>query len=137
MSAGRIGLVAAVLVVVVAVVAGLVISGSPGEQRLLRADETRVGDLQRISNSLQRYFLETGELPDDLNTLVNGWISAGIPVDPATEDAYEYELTGDRAFRLCAVFALESRQQDPRQEFWNHTAGRDCFAQDYSNLSRD
>lgn len=137
MSAGRLGLVAVVLIVVAAIVAGLLISGSPERQRLLRADETRVSDLQRIANSLQRYYLETGQLPDELNTLVNGWTTAGLPVDPGTERAYEYEVTGDRSFRLCAVFALESGQQDPRQEFWNHTAGRNCFPQDYSRLSPD
>lgn len=137
MSAGRLGLVAVILVVVAAVVTGLIVSGSPERQRLLRADETRVSDLQRVSNSLQRYYRETGELPDDLNTLVNGWASAGIPVDPETGSPYEYEVTGDGTFRLCAVFAHESRQNDPRQAFWNHTAGRDCVAQDYSRLSLD
>ena len=136
MSTGRLGLIGVVIVVVAAVAAGLVISGSPGEQRRLRADDERVADLQRLSNVIGRYYRETESLPGDLATLLNGWISQEIPRDPDTDQPYGYELLAETAYRLCADFALESRPTR-QPEFWDHGPGRQCFAFDYSDIVLD
>ena len=136
MSRAGLALGAAVLVVVAAVIAGLVISGSPREQRLLRADDERVNDLQRLSRVIERYYRETESLPEDLQALLNGWISQEIPRDPATDVAYGFERVDGTAYRLCADFSLESLPTR-QPEFWSHAAGRECFSFDYAELVLD
>lgn len=133
MNAGRIAFVGVIVVVAAAVVAGLVISGPPAEQRRLRADERRVSDLQQLSRAIQSYYVETTSLPGELDALVNGWISSGLPRDPETEADYGYEITGDSTFRLCAEFARESRA-DTAGEFWLHGEGRHCYVLDFSRM---
>ena len=132
---GRLGLIAVIVCVAAAIVAGLVVSGSPERQRMLRTDETRVSDLQRIMGHVQRYYRESRRLPESLDTLVDGRIAAGIPRDPQTDARYEYEATGRASFELCAEFALESGAVDPRFEFWVHDAGRECYAFDLTNMA--
>ena len=136
MSSGRLGLLAVVVVVVSAIIAGLVVSGSPSEQRLLRADERRVSDLRQLSGSIQRYFVDTQRLPPDLGTLVNGWVSTEVPRDPQTGQSYDYEIGDDRAYRLCAVFSRDAHA-DRQSDFWSHDEGRHCYAFDYSDIVFD
>jgi type II secretory pathway pseudopilin PulG len=136
LNAGKLALIGIVAVVIAAVVAGLVISGSPAEQRRLRADDRRVGDLQQLTRAIQRYYEETERLPETLDALVNGWISSELPRDPDTEAEYDYEITGSSAFRLCAEFARASRP-NAEPEFWSHGAGGHCYSLDFSELVLD
>lgn len=135
MNRGRLALIGVVAVFVAAIVAGLVISGSPAEQRRLRADERRVSDLQQLSRAVERYYIQTERLPRELDTLVNGWISSGLPRDPETEAGYDYEITGDSTYRLCAEFARESAPGT--EQFWSHRAGRHCYELDFSEFVLD
>jgi type II secretory pathway pseudopilin PulG len=136
MNAGRLIFGAIILAVVAAIIAGLVISGSPREQRLLRDDDERVHDLQVLSRTIERYYRETEQLPPDLGTLLNGWASSEIPRDPATDQEYGYEISGTSEYRLCADFALEARE-DRQPEYWSHDGGRYCYSFDYSELVLD
>jgi hypothetical protein len=136
MSAGKLALIGSVVVVAGAVIAGLIVSGSPLEQRLIRYDDRRVADLQTISNALLSYYRETKSIPPNLETLVNGWIRADLPHDPQTEDRYEYVRLSDRSFQLCADF-IRASDSDARAEFWAHDSGRQCFTLDYSGVRSD
>lgn len=136
MNAGTLGYAGVGLAVGAAIVAGLVISGSPAEQRRLREDDARVADLRRLSRSIERYYRDTERLPESLPVLLNGWASTAIPQDPVTDAAYAYTIDGPRRYRLCAEFALES-DADGQAEFWAHDAGRHCFAFDYSDFVLD
>jgi len=136
MNAGRLALAGVIVVVVAAIVAGLVISGSPGEQRQLRADDARVTHMRQLSGAIQRFYRETRMLPPDLETLLNGWASSEIPQDPVTDEPYGYELVSPRSYRLCASFARPSTT-DTLQEFWSHEAGQQCYFFDYSDLVLD
>lgn len=136
MTSGRIALAGAVFIVVAAVIAGLVISGSPARQRMLRLDDRRLDDLQRISRSIERYYRETEAVPTDLDVLVNGWISAGLPRDPETDDDYDYEVETGYRYQLCADFALASRETEA-SGFWSHEPGYQCFSIDYSDVRLD
>jgi hypothetical protein len=136
MNTGKLAFAGVAILVVAAVIAGLIVSGSPQEQRLLRFDERRVADLQRVSRTVLTYYRETHMLPADLDTLVNGWASAGLPRDPQTDLSYDFEVLGNRSYRLCADFALDSRET-PRVEFWSHAGGYQCFSFDYSEVVFD
>ena len=84
-----------IAVVAVAVVAGFFIVGSPADERLRRADEQRVYNLQDIQNQVVYYWQSKEKLPADLNSLtdnISGWKA---PRDPKTNEAYTYQTTGD------------------------------------------
>jgi len=136
MSGSKLALVGVVAIVVAAIIAGLLISGSPAEQRQLRLDSRRVSDLQGLSRSIERYYRDSEKLPPDLTTLLNGWTSSDIPSDPETDRDYDFEVAADRTYRLCADFALDSRE-NAQPEFWSHASGRQCFSFDYSDLVLD
>lgn len=131
MSPQRIAACASIAVVAVAIAVGLYLSGSPGEQRLRRLDERRVTDLQRLSSALQVYHRQTGQLPADLERLVDGRRLSSLPRDPVTDEPYELRITGDERFELCAEFSRASIIEP--DGFWSHGPGRKCFEFDYSD----
>lgn len=128
--------IAATVIVVAAIVAGLVVSGSPLTQRELRFDERRVTDLNTLSDSLSRRYIDSGSLPDSLEPLVDGRILSELPTDPVSGDRYGYEATGRGRFRLCADFA-RADSVAMRGSFWAHPPGRHCFDFDFSALRLD
>ena len=133
MSWQRLGSALAIVVVVGATVAGLVISGSPERQRLLRLDERRIRDLQSLSNGISLQYQTTRELPADLAGLVDGRIRSSVPRDPVSGEQYAFEILERREFQLCAEFALPSEDVPP-DDFWSHEAGRQCFRFDLASL---
>ena len=126
MNITRILTIASSAIVVIAVVAGLYLSGSPGEQRLLRLDERRVSDLLQLSYTISNYWDETSRLPAELAALVDGQRLRSVPQDPQSGAAYTYEISDVDTYRLCAEFARASLQRVP-SDFWAHPAGSYCF----------
>lgn len=133
MSPHRLAAFVSIVAVGAAVAAGLYLSGSPAEQRLLRFDEHRIADLRSIAAALNRYIVEADRLPAVLDELVDGRRLIRLPRDPETDEPYEYEITGERSFLLCAEFSRESPPEMSR-DFFKHEAGRTCFPFDYSDL---
>ena len=125
MTTNRMAAIAITVVVIIAALAGLYLSGSPAEQRLLRMDERRVRDLNQLANATQRYWQEQGELPATLQQLVDGRRLNKLPVDPDSGQAYEY-TAGDKEFSLCAGFSRPS-EATTTIEFWQHPAGEHCY----------
>jgi hypothetical protein len=123
----------AIVVVVAAIVVGLVISGSPERQRLLRLDSQRVSDLRNLSQWISVHYTSTRELPAELAEMVNGRMLSRVPLDPESGEAYAYEILDRREYELCAEFALPS--EDPQLDgFWAHEAGRKCFPFDVASV---
>ncbi|MFH1866680.1 MAG: hypothetical protein ABIJ81_01195 [Patescibacteria group bacterium] len=134
-----------IAIVAIAVIAGFFIVGSPTDERLRRADEQRVSDLENIQWQIINYWQSKEQLPatlDDLIDNISGWRS---PLDPETGTAYDYEVTGDLSFNLCSNFNLVSegvsehaltkplpervltRPFPPVTDNWQHPAGKHCF----------
>lgn len=122
--------------IVVSIVSGFLIIGTPQQARLARMDDQRVQDLQMIQSEIINYWQKKGELPPSLAALDDPLSYFSLPKDPATGADYEYENTTASApsFELCATFDTESRQ--PRESYakpyyandnWSHSAGRTCF----------
>ena len=126
MNIHRVALIGSIAVVVGAVIAGLWLIGSPTEQRQQRLDARRVSDLVQLSQAVYRHRNERRALPGSTSDLVDGRRLSRLPSDPSTEEPYEYRVTGERQFELCAVFARPSRSEDA-QDFWHHEAGRHCY----------
>lgn len=116
-----------------AVIAGLLVVGSPAHQRTLRLDARRVSDLSLISLQITNYWSQHKSLPADLMTINAG---RGHASDPVSGAAYGYMVTGPETYRLCADFDAASESEErgrmgyipPSQEQrWQHPAGKRCF----------
>ena len=126
--------VAGSLAVALVAFGGLYLGGSPSEQRLLRLDERRVGDLRRLSRAVQRRWDKTTRLPQGLDELVDGQKLESVPLDPITDSRYAFEHESLNTYRLCADFSMPSVNPKPN-DFWAHEAGYQCFA--FTLVSRD
>jgi hypothetical protein len=134
MSVNRLAATASIAAVLLAVLAGLYLAGSPAGQRALRLDQLREADLRQLQGIIQDYWEATGRLPGDLAELVDGRRLTAVPADPESGEAYEYERPGETAFRLCARFSAGSPADS---DFWSHAAGRQCFGFDMDPTGRD
>lgn len=123
--------------VVIAIVAGFFLVGSPFAQRNIRLDQRRVEDLSNLQYRIVNLWQSKESLPASLEELADPLGDATIPVDPLTAEPYEYRATGDLTFELCAVFQTEEGAedirptpviQDPYGGNWNHGIGRTCFS---------
>lgn len=128
-------------VVLVSVVGGFVLIGSPSTQRKLKDDTQRVDDLNGIQWQVVNHYQQTGKLPVSLAELSDPISSYMIPKDPATGEAYVYKTlmmdsqNPNPTFELCATFDLKSDQPMSsaryydlsKDENWAHEAGPVCF----------
>ena len=137
--ANMVGIAAGVLVLA-AIVSGFLIIGSPSTQRLLRADQQKVGDLQTIQWQVVNYWQQKQKLPAVLTDLEDPISGFTVPTDRETGVAYEYRVTSSNAFELCATLNKKSIAQPANGsiakpimyggiegENWQHEEGRQCF----------
>ena len=115
-----------VIVVALVVIRGIMIIGSPGEERTRRMDSRRVDDLQRISQSVEVYHSRHQEVPGSLEELAKEPGLANVPRDPMTDQPYDYRRVAATSYELCGVFDRESRDAGV-EGFWAHGVGRQCF----------
>ena len=123
-------------VVLLAVVWGVVLAGSPATARLQRFDLQRLGDLQTIFREVQSLCQDPDikdelkrALPQTLDELAALARTERVNLnDPETGERYTYAVRSPTSYELCATFSLE-RDSD-MDVFWNHTTGRQCFSVD-------
>ena len=134
------------VLVIVFIGYGIVLTGTPGQQRALQFDQRRVSDLQQISYSINSYWQDKGKFPvsfDDLKNQQYSYIQS--VTDPKTQVTYEYRVLGDKTYELCAVFETDSGEYRQRakiptpfsEEVWNHGIGRTCFEKEVQELRKD
>ncbi|MEX0933624.1 MAG: DUF5671 domain-containing protein [Candidatus Paceibacterota bacterium] len=114
------------------VVWGFVLVGSPAVQREIRFDAERVSNLEQIRWQIEGEARRTGVLYETLDEYT--FIRDVSIVDPVTGEEYEYTLLSEDTYELCAVFTRESPSQNrsprvPLYPDWSHDAGRHCFEQ--------
>jgi hypothetical protein len=127
----------AIGVVVLVIIFGFYVAGSPQSQRARRFDDQRVNDLTNIQYQVVSYWQAKQKLPqslDDLSDPIRGFV---IPQDPETKAVYEYRVIGDKSFELCATFLTNSTSDQAGitkpmfvgvSENWTHNVGRTCFS---------
>ena len=143
------------IVVVILVVWGFIIVGSPNHFRNLRDDSQRVNDLQNIQQELLYKYQNEGALPNSLSELEDKFSGYVVATDPKTGEAYGYKgpaalATTTLTFELCANFAEKTEDLAGRGDYsngysvsypskdmyydptfgnsnWNHEAGVACF----------
>jgi hypothetical protein len=128
---------AAALAVLGAVVAALIVLGSPGEQRARRLDDRRLDDLREIAGAVDLHWTREGRLVASVEE-VRAELRPSSDRDPETGEPYFYEPLGDHRYRLCATFNRASATEGykPRDEFWTHDAGRHCFELEAKKIER-
>ena len=113
-------------VVLLAVGIGLYIIGSPAKARLHALDDRRAGDLLQTSYRISAYWESRAALPPVLDSLDPTGNDSLAYRDPATGAPYQYRVTGESTYELCAEFTYPSEDGyivDP----WRHPAGTHCF----------
>lgn len=127
--------------VIASVALGFFIIGTPAKQRAYRFDEQRIQNLQTIQYEVLNYWQQKQALPENLGLLEDSISGFKVPNDPDTKVSYEYKITGDLAFDLCADFKTTADKQSnmknsgsyavPMTDFqqnWDHKAERTCFS---------
>lgn len=128
------------LLVVLTVLAGFLIIGSPAEQRAYRIDAQRISDLQSIQQQVVYIYQQKEKLPASLAELNDPLSYYTVPMDPKTRESYGYRATGALSFEVCAVFDTEGNASGKDISYpepvmfqgmdgnWEHGAGQTCFA---------
>lgn len=123
------------IVIVVCIIWGFAVLGSPRTQQLLKYDEQKVNDLQNIEGSIQNFYATKGVLPSNFDELLtqNYYINT---TDSQTQKPYEYKKISKTTFDLCAEFNKELTKSNYVTQpmmyggnIWIHGAGRFCFSE--------
>ena len=128
------------VIVIISIVSGFIIVGSPAKQRAVRFDNQRASDLASIQWQVVSYWQKKGFLPATLVELADPISGYVIPSDPETQQSYEYRSldvsTGTAKFELCATFDMSAQDTSvgavypvmytgSSVENWKHGAGPD------------
>ncbi|MGE0703554.1 MAG: hypothetical protein AB7F99_02770 [Vicinamibacterales bacterium] len=118
-----------IVAVISAVVAGILLLGSPADERMRRLDERRVNDLIALARATDVYWTRHDRLPESLDQLVQEPGSSVSEQDPGTGVPYEYAALDERTYEVCASFAQSATLVEHRLDgdFWTHGEGRQCF----------
>jgi len=112
-----------VIVVVLVVVRGIMIIGSPSEERTRRMDARRTSDLQQISLSIGVYHMRHQQMPASLEELAREPGFTNVARDPVTDRPYGYRMVDANSYQLCGTFDRETGDGG----FWAHGVGEQCF----------
>ena len=131
------------LIVLSVIVYGIVIIGSPMEQRAKNLDSNRVNDLRSIQSQIvYTHWQNKGDIPENLTELNDPISSYIVPTDPETKADYEYTKISKNSFELCATFKTISSttdetvakstsyyygEDDSANQNWQHNAEKTCF----------
>ena len=128
-SLGTAILAGAITLVVVSIIAGVILVGSPAEGRLQRLDSTRIEDLRRIVRAMDSHWERNERLPTSFDELAEDPRTQVNTSDPGSDRPYEYRALDEETYELCATFDRESLELVRRTsaDFWRHGIGRQCF----------
>ncbi len=130
------------ILVIVSIIAGFFIIGTPWQARLYRYDEQKVSDLQGLQSQIVNYWQTKQSLPAQLSDLRDPISYYTVPYDPQSGAAYEYRSVGATTFELCATFNAPTQSgasairmapvetypmKGTEDDNWHHEAGRTCF----------
>jgi hypothetical protein len=120
------------ILVLVALVFGFVVAGSPVMARKIKFDNQRTSDLSSIQGAITEYYRNNNSLPVDLVTLSKSVVYYGFDMkDPKTLEDYEYRIITNNSYELCANFETDdSDKAEVKNRYvdtWYHGIGRQCF----------
>jgi len=127
-----------IAIVLISIIWGFSVLGSPRTQKLLKYDEQKISHLQSITSGVNNYYSMKGILPNTLGEMSGG--NYYVPLlDSQTNKPYEYKKTGNLTYEVCAEFNNASKNKDSSKNLpymygisstsWVHPLGYYCFAQ--------
>ena len=99
--------------VVVAVALGLVLLGSPAQERARRIDERRVADLHGIAAATNLYWSRHSRMAASLDDLTAESSLKINTRDPVSSEIYRFRALDSLRYEVCATFDGESRGVPP------------------------
>ena len=134
------GVVSAVAVIA-AFWMGLAVAGTPGQQRTVEADGTRVDNLRAVAHAVNIWHnralltYQNATLPGSLGQLVrSGDLTVDTTIDPVTKAPYEYHVKAGNRYEVCADFTSSDIGHNipMHSDFWHYGRGKTCFVLDAS-----
>lgn len=130
------------IAMVLVLVLGFFVSGSPWHERLVRLDGMRVEHLSSLQYEIVEYYRAKQTVPAMLSELPSGASYSGF--DPETNQPYEYRKISPESFEFCAQFATENNKRDQvkfnypysttgyglKKVDFDHGIGRTCFTRE-------
>lgn len=125
-------------IVIGAIFASLYHLETPREAREARIDNEQIGSLQEIQWRIEEYYRTNEALPDNLAALYGEF---PIPKAPDNRTPYEYVVTTEKSYQLCATFVRDSSVTGAdytvarpvtgpalsKNNNWDYKPGRWCF----------
>ncbi len=129
--------VASSVLVIVAIIFGFIVGGTPSEARLRNLDMQRTNNLQELSSCINSFAYDNGRLPINLNELKNGvrYTYCAFTTDPETQKEYKYRVVSDSQFELCGEFVQSTIDDFPNiaadsyGKWQKHNKGQMCETQ--------
>ena len=126
---------ASLLLVIAAFVSAWFFMEAPTVTRAKKLDSQLMNSVNLVENSINSYYEEYGQLPEDLNTLKNSrtaYFSTQDLIDSDTGLPLVYEIVDDENYRLCATFRTDTDNTQLYPESrplygQTHDAGYYCF----------
>ncbi len=120
------------------VFAGFLVMGTPWQASRYRYDVQKVNNLQKIQGQIISYWGVKQALPATLADVTRQDLYNTVPMDAQTGKPYEYHITGQRSFELCATFNNKTQPRTANTAFnmdrsstknaWYHGVGHVCFS---------
>jgi hypothetical protein len=130
MNVGKLLAISAAVVVALAVAISIWLD-PPSENRARAMDGQRLWRLSRIESAINNHYRLRQRLPANLQELEVDKSDLGLQnlIDPGTGEPFEYEVVGEKDYRLCATFERSADGDRDLLYTRTHKAGRDCFDQ--------
>ena len=134
-----------IAIVLAALTASFFFIDSPLKVRLQKYDQNLVNKFSQIDYAINAYYGETGKLPADLNSLLNGgstyYLIESDLTDPGTNKFIEYRVGGKDTYELCAVFKTENKSLvNDKSSYvdvrWLHGEGFQCLKQRVAQVDK-
>jgi heme/copper-type cytochrome/quinol oxidase subunit 2 len=135
----KIWVICSSVAILIAIILGFSVIGSPSTQRMIRYDNQKVSDLQNIQWQVVNYWQRKEILPTKIEDMIDPISGYSLPSDPQSGEMYVYRKTGLMSFELCAKFNKESNASTNQMtmmpakrgegftENWMHGMGEKCF----------
>ncbi len=124
------------IIMLIVVIYGFSVIGSPTLARDITSDRQKIADLSYIATSIQSYYSQKQNLPSNLDELKKFSIGL-IVIDPDTKQNYEYIAGQDGNYQLCSTFKTDSNKTSSTttsyiavilpNNIYNHPKGHYCF----------
>ncbi len=124
------------ILIILAIIFGFIVGGTPLEARLRNQDIQRTNNLQELSSCINSFAYDNNRLPvglDELKSGVRYSYCSSMTVDPETQKEYEYRVVSGDQFELCGEFARSTMDEFPNSDYYGkwqkHDKGEMCETQ--------